>query len=79
MVVCRRDPRNSRRPRLLWVFVSTPVLNFLFGTIWAFILVVVLQGKTTGVNLMKGVLVQIGAEMEEAARVAGAGWIGPIF
>jgi iron(III) transport system permease protein len=64
---------------LLWVFVSTPVLNFLFGTIWALILVVVLQGKTTGVNLMKGVLVQIGAEMEEAARVAGAGWIRTYF
>jgi iron(III) transport system permease protein len=61
------------------VFVSTPVLNFLFGTIWALILVVVLQGKTTGVNLMKGVLVQIGAEMEEAARVAGAGWIRTYF
>ena len=64
---------------LLWVFVSTPVLNFLFGTIWALILVVVVQGKTTGVNLMKGVLVQIGAEMEEAARVAGAGWIRTYF
>src|ERR1044071_8724287 len=64
---------------LLWVFVSTAVLNFLFGTIWALILVVMLQGKTTGVNLMKGVLLQIGAEMEEAARVAGAGWIRTYF
>ena len=60
---------------LLWVFVGTPVLNFLFGTIWALIIVVILQGKTTGVNIMKGVLVQVGADMEEAARVAGAGWI----
>ena len=60
---------------LLWVFVDTPGLNFLFGTIWALIIVVILQGKTTGVNLMKGVLVQVGADMEEAARVSGAGWI----
>ena len=60
---------------LLWMFLGTPVLNFLFGTVWALIIVVVLQGKTTGVNVMKGVLVQIGADMEEAARVSGAGWI----
>jgi len=60
---------------LLWVFVDTPGLTFLFGTIWALIIVVILQGKTTGVNLMKGVLVQVGADMEEAARVSGAGWI----
>jgi iron(III) transport system permease protein len=60
---------------LLWVFVGTPLLNFLFGTIWALLIVVILQGKTTGVNIMKGVLVQVGPDMEEAARVAGAGWI----
>ena len=64
---------------LLWVFIGTPGLNFLFGTIWALIIVVLLQGKTTGVNIMKGVLVQVGADMEEAARVAGAGWIRTYF
>ncbi len=64
---------------LLWLFLGTPVLNFLFGTIWALIIVVILQGKTTGVNIMKGVLVQVGADMEEAARVAGAGWIRTYF
>lgn len=64
---------------LLWVFIGTPVLNALFGTIWALIIVVILQGKTTGVNIMKGVLVQVGADMEEAARVSGAGWIRTYF
>jgi len=64
---------------LLWVFIDTPGLNFLFGTIWALIIVVILQGKTTGVNIMKGVLVQVGADMEEAARVSGAGWIRTYF
>jgi iron(III) transport system permease protein len=64
---------------LLWVFIGTPVLNFMFGTIWALILVVLLQGKTTGVNIMKGVFVQVGADMEEAARVSGAGWIRTYF
>jgi iron(III) transport system permease protein len=60
---------------LLWVFLWTPGLNFLFGSIWALLIVVILQGKTTGVNIMKGVLLQVGSDMEEAARVAGAGWI----
>jgi iron(III) transport system permease protein len=64
---------------LLWLFIGTPGMNVLFGTIWALILVVMLQGKTTGVNIMKSVLVQVGADMEEAARVAGAGWIRTYF
>jgi iron(III) transport system permease protein len=64
---------------LLWVFIETPLLNVLFGTIWALIIVVILQGKTTGVNIMKGVFVQVGADMEEAARVSGAGWIRTYF
>ena len=64
---------------LLWLFLGTPVLNFLFGTIWALIIVVILQGKTTGVNVMKGVFVQVGSDMEEAARVSGAGWLRTYF
>jgi iron(III) transport system permease protein len=64
---------------LLWVFLGTPVLNFLFGTVWALIIVVILQGNTYGVNVMKGVFVQVGADMEEAARVSGAGWIRTYF
>jgi iron(III) transport system permease protein len=64
---------------LMWVFLGTPGLHFLFGTIWALILVVILQGNTTGVNMMKGAFVQIGADMEEAARAAGAGWFRTYF
>jgi iron(III) transport system permease protein len=64
---------------LMWVFLGTPVLNFLFGTIWALIIVVILQGNTYGVNIMKGLFVQVGADMEEAARVSGAGWIRTYF
>lgn len=64
---------------LLWVFLGTPVLNFLFGTIWALIIVVILGGNTTGVNIMKGVFVQVGSDMEEAARISGAGWVRTYF
>jgi ABC-type Fe3+ transport system permease subunit len=61
------------------LFLGTPVLNVLFGTIWAVIIVVILQGKSTGVNVMKGVFVQVGSDMEEAARVSGAGWVRTYF
>jgi iron(III) transport system permease protein len=64
---------------LLWLFLDTPGLSFLFGTIWALIIVVILQGNTTGTNIMKAVFVQIGPDMEEAARISGAGWIRTYF
>lgn len=64
---------------LLWIFLGTPGLSVIFGTIWALIIVVILQGNTTGVNMMKGAFVQIGADMEEAARASGAGWIRTYF
>ena len=73
---------------LLWLFLGPfpfpgleafKPLFFLYGTLWALLLVVIIQGNTTGTNIMKGVFVQIGADMEEAARVAGAGWIRTYF
>jgi iron(III) transport system permease protein len=70
---------------LMWLFLANipgteikPLLP-LFGTMWALILVVVVQGNTTGVNILKGAFVQIGSDMEEAARVAGAGWVETYF
>ena len=60
---------------LLMIFLGTPGLRFLFGSIWALIIVIILQGNTTGTNITKGVLVQIGQDMEESARVSGAGWL----
>jgi iron(III) transport system permease protein len=64
---------------LLIMFLMVPGLNWLYGSIWALILVVIVAGKTTGVNVMKGVFVQLGKDMEESSRVAGAGWFGTYF
>ncbi len=64
---------------LLLIFLWTPGLSFLYGTIWALLIVVILQGNTTGVNISKGSIVQVGFDMEEAARVAGAGWFKTFF
>jgi iron(III) transport system permease protein len=59
---------------LLWMFLRTPGFTVIYGTIYALILVVILQGKLTGTRLFTAVFKQIGGDMEEAARIAGAGW-----
>jgi len=71
---------------LLWLFLGDfppgtgfRPLAFLYGTIYALILVVIIQGKTTGTNVFKGVFVQVGKDMEEQARVSGAGWLRTYF
>ncbi len=64
---------------LFWLFLGTPLLSVLYGTIYALLLVVIIQGTTTGTNIMKGVFVQIGADIEESARVSGVGWIRAYF
>ena len=38
-------------------------------------LVVVLQGKLLSTQMSKGVILQLGADLEESARVSGAGWV----
>jgi iron(III) transport system permease protein len=64
---------------LLLLFLDTPGLGWLYGSIWALILVEIMSGKTTGTNVFKGVMVQLGKDLEEAGRVAGAGWLRTYF
>lgn len=64
---------------LLWMFLGTAFLKPLYGTLWALGIVAVLQGKLTGVQIAKGVFLQMGQELEEASRVAGAGWVRTYF
>ena len=63
---------------LLWLFLGFAGFDLLlplYGTIWAILLVVILQGKLTSTQLLKGIYLQMGSDMEEAARVGGAGWL----
>ena len=64
---------------LLWVIVGTPGLSGLFGTIWILIIVTVLQGKLTAVQMFKSAFLQMGQDMEEAARMSGASWLYAYF
>ncbi|MCH7980812.1 MAG: iron ABC transporter permease [Proteobacteria bacterium] len=64
---------------LMLMFLWTPGLRVMYGTIWVLILVVIIAGNTSGVNIMKGAIVQVGTDMEEAARISGAGWTKTYF
>ena len=57
----------------LWLAL-TPLLRPLYGTILLLILVTVIGGMTVGVQILKGNLLQLGKELEEAAAVCGARW-----
>jgi iron(III) transport system permease protein len=56
---------------LLWAFLGNPILRPLYGTLVAIIIAVLVTGMTIGVQTIKSNLVQVGLELEEAARVGG--------
>jgi iron(III) transport system permease protein len=64
---------------LLWLILGIPFFRPAYGTIHIMFLVVLLQGMLTGVQIFKGSFLQVGRDMEDAARVAGAGWIRTYF
>ncbi|MFM9970378.1 MAG: ABC transporter permease [Burkholderiales bacterium] len=59
---------------IIWLFLGTPLLRPIYGTIFVLIIVTVLAQMTTGVQVFKTNMLQIGNELEEAASVFGAGW-----
>ena len=56
---------------LLWMFLGTPFFRPLYGTIYILIIAVLIGSTTTGVQLIKSNMVQLGNELEEASAVAG--------
>jgi iron(III) transport system permease protein len=58
---------------LLWMFLTVPFFRPLYGTIAVLVIAVLINAATTSTQLVKGNMVQVGAELEEAAYVAGAG------
>ncbi len=57
---------------LLWAYISFPVR--IYGTVILLGVAFVTGAIPLGVRLMSGVMVQVGAELEESARVHGARW-----
>lgn len=59
---------------LLWLFLGVGFLRPLYGTTTLLIVAGVIAGLPLGVQIIKSGLMQLGAELEEASRVAGASW-----
>jgi iron(III) transport system permease protein len=59
---------------LLWLFLGTPVLRPLYGTTAVLIAAGLISGMPLGVQIIKSGLMQLGGELEEASRIAGATW-----
>jgi len=55
----------------LWAFVWLPI----YGTLWLLVLVFVARGLPVGSRFFTSTMVQIGAELEESARIHGASWL----
>ena len=58
----------------LYMVLRVPVFRPFYGTMWVMVLVSVLAAMTLGVQILKVHMLQIGAEVEEAGRVAGGAW-----
>ena len=59
---------------MLSLFLGVVFLRPLYGSTSVLILTAVLTGMPLGVQIIKSSLLQLGAELEEASRVAGASW-----
>ena len=60
---------------LLWMFVGTPIFRPIYGTIWVMVIAVILSGMTLSTQTLKAAFLQLRADLEESARMSGAGWI----
>lgn len=59
---------------LLWMFLGVPLFNPLYGTIFLLLIATTMGGLTLATQIMKASFMQLGVEIEHAARVHGAGW-----
>jgi iron(III) transport system permease protein len=54
--------------------IEVPLFSLLYGNLGALILVSVLAGMPMGIQVLKVQMMQVGGEIEEAARIVGASW-----
>jgi iron(III) transport system permease protein len=59
---------------LLSLFLSSMLFRPLYGSVWLLILATVISSTTLGTQIIKGNLLQLGSELEEASRALGASW-----
>jgi iron(III) transport system permease protein len=59
---------------LLWMFVSVPIFQPLYGSFALIVLAVTASGITLSTQIIKAALIQMGRDLEEGARMSGATW-----
>jgi iron(III) transport system permease protein len=59
---------------ILWLLLSVPVLNLIYGSFWALILALAIKEMPIGTHMMKTSFSQVSPELEQASRVSGASW-----
>ena len=59
---------------VLWLFLATPLRSVLYGTVWGIALALILADSPVTTQAFKAGLLQLGPDLEEAARVSGASW-----
>lgn len=59
----------------LWAFIRLPI----YGTLWILVLAYVIRGLPTSSRFFTSTMVQVGTELEEAARVHGVGWLTTFY
>ena len=59
---------------LLWVFLNVDLFQPLYGTIVVLVVACILNSISTGVQLVKSNMVQLGRDLEEASFIAGGSW-----
>lgn len=59
---------------VLWLFLATPLRFFLYGTVWGIAFALILADSPVTTQAFKAGLLQLGADLEDSARVSGASW-----
>jgi iron(III) transport system permease protein len=59
---------------VLWLFLATPLRFIFYGTVWGIALALILADSPVATQAFKAGFLQLGTDLEEAARVSGASW-----
>ena len=59
---------------LLWIFLATPLRTVLYGSVWGIALAMTIKDSPVTAQAFKAAFLQLGPDLEEAARVTGASW-----
>ncbi|MGE5217611.1 MAG: ABC transporter permease [Chloroflexota bacterium] len=59
---------------ILWLFLATPLRFLFYGTVWGIAVALMLGDSPVTTQAFRAGFMQLGADLEEAARVTGASW-----